>query len=305
MRNEHLRWPIGMILCLTLTVGNVFGQEERVIANLVWEEISDAEQLQSGELVTDKSTGEQTVMISRSDSSAVLFPLVEILEPEIASSNYAIRGQIRYEGVSGAGFLEMWNYFADGSHYVSRTLGTGGPMQLISGDSAWRDFILPFDLGADPEQAKPNRLVINLMLPESGTVWVSDLELVEFEPPPRTSQTAGAWWSDRTAGMIGGGIGSLLGILLGLAGTLIGIGRGRAFVTIVLAGTAVLGAVCLIGGFVALAVQQPYAVTYPLFLIGVLGLLFGVGGLPMSRVWYRQRELRQMQALDAQITSAT
>ena len=176
-------------------------------------------------------------------------------------------------------------------------------MQMISGDSAWRDFIVPFDLGADPEQAKPNRLVINLMLPESGTVWVSDLELIEFESPPLTA--GGNWWSDRTAGMIGGGIGSLLGILLGLAGTLIGIGRGRAFVTTILAGTAVLGAVCLIAGFVALTAAQPYAVTYPLFLIGVLGLLFGVGGLPLSRSLYRQRELRQMQALDAQVTSAT
>ena len=107
MRNEHLRWPIG-ILFLTMTAGHVFGQQERVITNLVWEELSSADQLQSGELVVDESTGAQTLMISRSDSSPVLFPLIEILEPGIATNAYAIRGQIRYERVTGTGFLEMW-----------------------------------------------------------------------------------------------------------------------------------------------------------------------------------------------------
>lgn len=267
-------------------------------AHIVWQKLSEAGSLQSGAVIADATSGSRVLKVSNDSGAFKVFPLAEIDNPEIGTRYYAIRGKVRYEGVGGNGFLEMWSYLPNGS-FFSRTLDTGGPLQVLSGDSSWRDFALPADLGPDLNQAKPNRLVMNLVLPESGTVWISDLELVELDGISNADLVPGAWWGGRTSGVIGGGTGGLIGILLGLAGLLIGIGRGRGVVTTILITTAGLGVVFLIGGLIALGSGQPFAVTYPLLLVGALALFFGVGGLPMSRVLYRQREFRQMQALDA------
>lgn len=294
-----LLWVIVVCILAPSGVGDAHAEEEHPLAQIRWRELSEAEQLPSGETVVDADSGEPVLIISDPGGGPGVFPLVEIIDPAITKRHYAVRGRVRCEGVVGSGYLEMWSYFPDGSHYFSRTLDTGGAMGMLSGDAPWRAFVLPFDLGPDPQQAKPNRLVVNLVLPESGTAWISDLELIESEGPPSINLEAGAWWDDRSGGLLGGGIGGLLGLLLALAGTLIGFGRGRSVVIVILAGTTGVGVLCLITGFVALADAQGYPVTYPLFLIGVLALTFGIGGLLLARLSYRQRELRQMQALDA------
>lgn len=295
------RLASSLVVCLLVTSGVGCAEEEpvpeeRSLRRISWAELSEAGQLPAGQTVVDAAAGEQVLMLSHAGGSPEVFLLAEVIDPDITKQHYAVRGRVRYEDVGGSGFLEMWSYFPDGSQYFSRTLDTGGGMQMLSGDSEWREFVVPFDLGPDPQQAKPNRLVVNLVLPESGTVWISDLELIELDGPPNLY--AGAWWTGRSGGMLGGGIGGLLGLLLALAGTLIGIGRGRGLANVILVGTTGLGALSLITGFVALADEQPYPVTYPLFLIGALALFFGIGGLLLARLSYRQRELRQMQALD-------
>ena len=61
----------------------------------------------------------------------------------------------------------------------------------------------------------------------------------------------------------------------------------------------VAGVVCLVLGIVALVLGQPYAVYYPLLLIGVLAAVLGGVGIPVSRQRFAEAELRRMQALDA------
>jgi hypothetical protein len=297
MKREGSPSTVGIAVCFLMMFGTGVAQEERTLTEVSWEEVAEAGRLTSGQTVVDEATGKQVLMVSHGGGGRGVFPLTEIVAPGVTKRHYAVRGGVRYEGVGGTGFLEMWSYFPDGSGYFSRTLDTGGAMQMISGDSEWREFVLPFDRGSDPQPAKPDRLVINLVLPDSGAVWISDLELIELDGSPNLY--TGAWWNGRTGGMVGGGIGGLLGLLLALAGTLIGFGRGRHVVNVILAGTTGVGALCLITGFVALADEQPYPVTYPLFLIGVLALSFGIGGLLLARLSYRHRELRRMQALDA------
>jgi hypothetical protein len=72
-----------------------------------------------------------------------------------------------------------------------------------------------------------------------------------------------------------GGIGgSVVGIIGGLLGTLMGVlaprGRGRAVVTLIAAITFVAGLASLAAGTVALCSGQPYAIWYPLLLLGVI-----------------------------------
>src|SRR3989304_6186746 len=70
--------------------------------------------------------------------------LAEIANPGITKDRYVVRGRVRYRGVSGEGYLEMWNVFGDGGRYFTRTLGDAGPLQKITGSSEWRDFGLDF-----------------------------------------------------------------------------------------------------------------------------------------------------------------
>jgi len=110
-------------------------------------------------------------------------------------------------------------------------------------------------------------------------------------------QTA-PWWGGKTAGLIGAIGGSTLGLTGGILGTLAGTGRGLRFVLRFVPILIALGVLCASAGAVALLLGQPYAVYYPLLLLG--GVTAGVcGGLfPVLRRRFRQIELRKVQALD-------
>jgi hypothetical protein len=118
--------------------------------------------------------GREAVKIENTNDAPWQVNLLTIANPAIIAQRYALTGTIRYEGVQGDGYLEMWNCFAPEkpglteTKYFSRTLGGNGPMGKISGTSGWRDFELPFDRtgAANP----PKRLEVNLVLPGRGTV---------------------------------------------------------------------------------------------------------------------------------------
>lgn len=107
-----------------------------------------------------------------------------------------------------------------------------------------------------------------------------------------------AWWSGTTAGWIGGIFGSLVGLGGALIGILASRGRSRRLVLGLVLGLVVLGACSVAIGVVAVLLGQPYAVYYPLLLLGGISLfVFGMNW-PMLRARYRQQELRRMQAED-------
>lgn len=98
-------------------------------------------------------------------------------------------------------------------------------------------------------------------------------------------------------GGIGGGVlGALGGILGAVAGALAPKGKGRVFI---LGGFALLmwiGVANLALGIYALIERQPYAIWYPLLLIGAI-LTAVTGSLrPMIRKRYEEAEMRKMDA---------
>jgi hypothetical protein len=218
------------------------------------------------------------------------FPLMVMSDPVIRGDAYALIGRIRYRGVVGEGLLEMWSVFPDGARYFSRTLADRGPQAVISGDSEWRDFELPFFLQGSSEP--PVRLELDLVLPGAGQVWIGPLELTS---PGATDE---AWWSDRMGGVIGGIGGSLIGVTGAVVGILVAKGRARRAVLATMAALAAVGGGLLVAGAVALALSQPYPVYYPLFLGGIVILaVFGVGFRRVRRS-YEEAELRRMRAMD-------
>lgn len=218
-------------------------------------------------------------------------------KPGITAATYAITGQVRCEGVEGKAYLEMWNYFADGSRLFSRTLGTHGPMKYLGGSSGWRRFVLPFFLQDNP--ARPQKLVVNVVLPGPGTVLLGDLRVMQYAPGEDPLATAGQWWGDRTGGLVGAILGSVVGCFGALIGVLVHKGKARRFVMGVMKAMIVVGITLLLLGVVALAQSQPYGVYYPLLLAGALCAVLPAGLLRGVRKRYEQLELRKMEARDA------
>jgi hypothetical protein len=235
------------------------------------------------------------LVVSNPASQPRTVKLLTIDAPGVTRSRYAIAGEVRYEGVEGTAYLEMWSAIAGQGSFFTRTLASSGPMKSLTGSAAWRPFILPFDAtGAPP----PRSLEVNLVLPGRGTVALGPLRLLQFAEGENPLASAGAWWGPRAAGLGGGVTGSLIGCLGALVGLLAQRGQGRALALGLLKGMLALGVAGTALGAVALARAQPYEVVYPLLLEGVLCGVLGATLLPRLRRRYEELELRKMRALD-------
>ncbi len=304
MRNIMTRspWNVGMMVFVAVAASCTAAaraDESKIVKQIRWSEEKAAGRVTGGELVPpqpDEDPAEQLMVRRTADGPSILHVLT-MDNPGVGPPVYMLKGQLRYEKVNG-GYLELLNYFSDGGPYFTRTLSPSpGPMQALDGTSSWREFQLPFQL-SKPDGSlgpPPKKLELNVALPKGGTVYLRDLKLVQMTDG---AAIGAAWWSGRTAGMIGAIAGSLLGCLGALVGTLAGTGRARRAVICLLVAWIAASAVSLLVGTVALTLGQPYAVYYPLLILGLLGTVLPGGLLPTIRHRYRQRELRRMEALD-------
>jgi hypothetical protein len=279
-----------ILLVVSLVLMAPCWAEGRVLEEISWEKLQREAGLLSGELMTETETGLVCLKVVHSSSGPVTLPLVVLAAPKITRSEYALVGQVRCEAVAGEGYLETWNYFGETEKYFSRTLSPSGPMGVLSGNSGWRPFRLPFFTNDNAKH--PSKIEVNLVLPGKGTVYLSDLQLVQ----------SSAWWSDQSGGWLGGILGCLggfFGILGGISGSLVAKGKGRGLAFGTLYTMAGLGGLLLLLGLSALSLSQPYHVYYPLLLGGVLFTALGLGLIPNLKRTFEQAELRKMKAMDA------
>jgi len=278
MRAQARRAVVAVTLSGLALLGSACGGGAQPIARIDWREGGSAAGSISGDALAVQAA-----------STGGVFPLTVIEDPGVGGEGYVVRGRVRYDGVEGQGFLEMWSVFPDGGRYYSRTLAEQGPQGRLSGSSDWRPFELPFHLDGGPP---PERLEIGIVLPGSGTVEIGPLELVPLEA------SQGAWWSDRTGGLVGGIVGSAIGILGAILGWLVFRRRARTFTLGAMRSAVAAGALLLCVGAVAVATSQPYGVAYPILLAGVI--LVGVfgGSLRGAKRAYADHELRRIRALD-------
>ncbi len=288
---------LGLYSCsLAVCVG------QQTLADYDWGKQAEAGQSPAGKPTT--VDGRLALKLSNTNDTPLQVQLLKINQPPISKKVYAIVGEIRYEGVRGDGYLEMWNCYPPPKpgmmegRYFSRTLGESGPGGKIRGTSSWRAFMLPFDRTGTA--ATPVRLEINLYLPAQGTVYVGPLKLVEYAGSfvPAATSRAGAWWSDRRAGLIGGIGGATIGCLASLLALLASRGVARSLVLGMLQGLLGLGVAASIAGIVALCRQQPYGVWMPLLLAGVLLLAIIPHRLRQIHRQYAELELRRISSAD-------
>ncbi len=238
--------------------------------------------------------GATALQLRATGSAPTSFHLVTIEHPAVTLPGYVVAGEVRYEGVEGQGYLEMWSVFPSGERYFSRTLATGGALAALHAESSWRPFELGFSLSGAAHA--PSQLEVNLVLPGRGTVWLGPMRLA---PSSSSTGTAGgAWWSERSGSLLGAGLGSLCGIIGALIGVLGSRGKARGFVQLLLVGLIAGGGALALVGAAALWSAQPRHVWYPLLLIGGAAALVGLIVLPGMRRRYAADELRRMQAMD-------
>lgn len=230
-------------------------------------------------------------------SAGTTVPLLRLESPPLRQPTWAIVGDVRHEGVAGDGYLEMWSVFPEG-RFFSRTLADGGPLGKLSGTSPWRRFVLPFV--SKPGVPPPTALEVQLVLPGAGAVEIGTLRLLQYEVGEDPLAVAsGVPWLDRWAGLVGGLGGSLLGLLGALVGVLGARGKAPRLVLGVTRALILLGALALLGGGLAFFRSLPWAVWFPLVLLGVVTCSAVGGAYPGLARRYREAELRRMQSLDA------
>lgn len=167
-----------VVVVWILFTGSAFTKD--LITAIDWKRSKVAGSLVSGEVISaEKGDPGDILRLSHSGPGPVTLKILTLEKPPITKFRYAIVGKVKYQTVQGKGFLEMWSHFPDGSRYFSRTLAEVGPMGAISGDSSWRDLVLPFF--SRPGVPPPSRIELNLILPDSGTVYLSPLNLYQYE----------------------------------------------------------------------------------------------------------------------------
>ncbi len=229
--------------------------------------------------------------------------LAELGDPGITAPVYALKGMIRYEGVEGDAYLQMDNSFGERGTFFTKTLATGGPLKKLTGNSEWRPFTMPFyaNVGdrAGGDMLVPDKLTVGLFLPGAGTVFIRDVALYQYAAGEDPLQATGQWFSNRTMALVGAIGGSLIGVWSGLIGFLASRGKARGFVLGSATVLIVLGVATFAIGTIVLATGQPYAVFYPLLLLG--GIIIFVYGI-LRRVLpkrYEAIEMQKMHAMDA------
>ena len=249
-----------------------------VMTFVFWLPAYAAEPLLSLDFTSDGTSPDGVVLedgVLRADEEdeSPLVMLFEIENPGIASSAYAIKGSIRYEGIVGEAYLQMDSHFGDKGTFFTKTLAPEGPLGMLTGDADWRPFVLPFDTGtgdAEGNPITPEKITVSLYRPGAGTVLIRDVELFQYASGENPLQAGGQWFSDRTMAWVGAIGGTFIGLWSGLLGFLASRGKARVFVLGSVAALIVIGIAALAAGFAAIAARQAYAIYYPLLLIGVI-----------------------------------
>ena len=260
-------------------------------------------QLLGGDPVT--VDGRAVLKIVNTNDTALSTQLVKLLQPPITKRLYAIVGEVKYSGVRGSGFLEMWTYFPPAkpgmleAGYFSRTLAESGELAKITGTSDWRHFMLPFDQSGTSK--RPTRLEITVLLPAQGTVYLGPIKLVQYDGSfiSVASGAPNVWWPDWAAGLVGGIGGSVVGCLGGLLAWLASKGKARRFVLASLKLLIGLGVLLGSAGIWALSLRKPYGVWFVLILMAVILLAVLPARLKQYQRMYEELELRKMASMDA------
>jgi hypothetical protein len=286
--------PILLLLLSAIIFTAAARADEQLISTFSWKELADGGKLTAGSLT---GAPDNALEVENHGVGATSATVLTINQPKITTDFYVITGEVRYDNVEADGFLEMWSHFGEMAAYFSRTLGVSGPMAKLTGTSDWRAFNLPFN--AKGASSSPTKLVMNVYLPGKGSVFLRNLKLIQITSSGAAPTQTGGAWSGRTAGIVGGVGGVLIGCLGAIVEWLTVRGKAQRFVVNAVRVLIGVGVACALGGFAAVALRQPHGVWYALLLLGVLVVVIFPLRLRSYQDRYRELELRRMTSMDA------
>ena len=160
--------------------GKPDASDKNEVAKVEWSKLAEAKELDPQASI-EKMDEQIVLKVVRVTSQPQLIPLATLKEPKILEKAYVLRGKVRVEGVVGDGYLEMWNHFPEPKPgaFFTRTMAGSGSMGKLKGTAPWREFALPFMID-DKSYPAPNKLQVNVYLPDKGTVWLTDLIVEEM-----------------------------------------------------------------------------------------------------------------------------
>ncbi|NCC52337.1 MAG: hypothetical protein EOM20_14120 [Spartobacteria bacterium] len=189
----------------------------------------------------------------------------------------------------------MWSIFEGGKRFFSRTIEEKGPLGVICGSADGRFFALPF---SNSSGAVPLALEVNVVLPPRSSLLIGPMTMAQADTLPTLLEPVDAWWSGQVAGLAGGLLGGLLGCLGALLGWLSGRGKARTFCRMASRWMIPVGVALFAAGIFAVVRKQPYAVYYPLLLLGVLYTVLGFTTAQVIRRRFKNIEARTLEAKD-------
>ncbi|MFO0940942.1 MAG: hypothetical protein U0930_09250 [Pirellulales bacterium] len=185
--NKCLLFATVLLMLVTCEECKAQSEQPKKVDSFTWK--SRAQELAADcKLENDSEMGD-VIRVERTTGSKQQIPLITIDKPKLTERTYFVHGKIKYQDVDQTGFLEMWSNFEEpkAGSYFSRTMDVSGLMGCISGSSGWREFSLPFMVN-DESFPMPAQLQINLVLPNKGVVWMSDVTLYERPLPTQIAQ---------------------------------------------------------------------------------------------------------------------
>ena len=170
-----------IIVSLTLSINpDLFAEKSEPV---------DIAQLKLGDQVELVSENGQNLIRVKStpDHKPTDILFLELEDPSIEQNSYALTGEVRYENVADRSYLEIWNHFVsdpDGKRvpvkFFARGLNHTGPMGVLSANSDWREFLLPFFVNPDGIKLDgPTKITFNLHLEGRGLVEIRNVKLVD------------------------------------------------------------------------------------------------------------------------------
>ncbi|NJK62844.1 MAG: hypothetical protein HC921_09330 [Synechococcaceae cyanobacterium SM2_3_1] len=254
------------LLFATQGCSSAVAQSPTLVQEYLWTEQQTLEQIPESELIPPSPEQNfASLRLTHAGPEATTFPLLDIEDPQLSQPQWRVEGLIRYEGVEGEAYLELYSHLPEGK-FFSRTLAESGPWRSITGSSSWRPVVLTFDAtgGGEPGPVRPEKLEVNLVLPGAGVVEIGPLSLHNGWSD-LGNHAANAWWTDPQGGLIGGLLGAGVGCVGALVGTLAGLGRSRSLVLLLVKLTMAGSGLVLLVGIYAVVIGQPSRVFYPYF----------------------------------------
>jgi hypothetical protein len=172
-----------MLLAIVLLVATAHAPDSlaakpKPLRTIVWSELkAQGVELPGTILPATDERPFEALRVENNTGRARTITVATLDPPGITADRWMFSGQVHYENVLGKGYLELLNVLADGETYYSRTLSRTGPSAYLTGDSGWRPFALVFKRWKKGN--RPTRILVNVVLPESGVVDLSPIDVFE------------------------------------------------------------------------------------------------------------------------------